>query len=118
MTPGETEKPRMNEPLSSKDTKENVTMRLRVGDCAVEHIKNDRRLFRFDIAPVTSTTEVTTIDDREIEKGRKVFATLNLGLKIFNGDQPLDAKVPTKFGEEAKIDCANNTCSESGKHAC
>src|SRR5262249_22797407 len=84
---------RVHERLASQNAEERVAMALGVGDRAIERAEVNGVLF-FHVHPATLTTQVARVDDRDVEKRRKILAALDAPLEFLNRQHSLHPEVP------------------------
>src|SRR5262245_36426594 len=107
----------MHERLAAKDAEENVAVSLGVVDETIHRIQIDVLTRRFHINPAALATQVATVNDRDIEERRKVFAATDSLLELLDREHSLDAKIPRKFPEAPHVSGSQCSIDKAREHA-
>src|SRR5207249_1697719 len=106
---------RVHERLAAQNPEEGVPVLFGVGDGAIQALQLDGVLL-LDIYPAALAAKVAGVDDREIEKRRKIVAAFDAPLEFLHGQNPLHAEVPGKFPQATLVGCAQDAGGEGGEH--
>ena len=89
----------MEKGFTSEDAEETVPLRLCVCNELGDGVDVQFRALSLNIDPTALAAQVARIQDRDVEKSRKVFSSTNARFKTLDADQSLDPEVPKKLQE-------------------
>jgi hypothetical protein len=93
----------MQEWLTPQKSKERVALLLGSIDHAIECIDVDFLLFVRDINPASLTSEIATVDDRNVQIRRKKLPVAKSPFMLLNGAEPFDTHIPKQFPQQTLV---------------
>ena len=102
---------RMEKWFATQHSEEAVAVFFRVADELVQIIDIDHLARRLDVDPAALAAQVATVNDREVEKWREIFAALKPPLEALDREHSLHPEVPDELPEDAFVDGAQDARS-------
>src|SRR5207244_277709 len=78
----------------------------RIRNRAIQSFEINHLALGFDIHPATLATQIATVDDRNIEERRKIFAALDAPFEFLDREHAFHAEIPCELPQAALVSCA------------
>jgi len=107
---------RMHERLAADDAEKDVAHLLAFANELMKSFRLDDLLLGGHVHPAPLATQITTVDDRNVEKRRKDLALFEPPFVLLNGANPLPAHIPGQLPQRPLIGLEQKSFGELEVH--